>query len=85
MEVDHVMLWVESSTRALEFYVDVLGLEPVRVQDFEEGKVRFPSVRVNEVTVFDLMERSALLSLVQDFTGGGDDIGGVPINHVCLA
>ena len=85
MELDHAVLWVESSKRALEFYVDVLGLTPVRAQDFEEGRARFPSVRVNEVTIFDLMERSELLSLVQKFTGGGDDIGGTPINHLCLS
>lgn len=85
MDLDHAVLWVESSKRALEFYVDVLGLTPVRAQDFEEGRARFPSVRVNEVTIFDLMERSELLSLVQEFTGCGDDIGGVPINHLCLS
>ena len=85
MDVDHVVLWVESSKRALEFYVDVLGLEAVRAQEFEEGKARFPSVRVNEATIFDLMERAELLSLVQNFTGGGEGIGGFPINHICLS
>jgi catechol 2,3-dioxygenase-like lactoylglutathione lyase family enzyme len=85
MDLDHAVLWVESAKRALEFYVGVLGLTPVRAQDFEEGRARFPSVRINEVTIFDLMERSELLSLVQEFTGGGDDIGGAPINHLCLS
>ncbi len=85
MELDHAVLWVENAKRALEFYVNVLGLDPVRAQDFEEGRVRFPSVRVSEVTVFDLMERSELLSLVQDFTGGGGDVRGTPINHLCLS
>jgi len=85
MHLDHAVLWVESSKRALEFYVDVLGLAPVRVEEFEAGKARFPSVRVNDGTVFDLMEHSKLLPLVQDFTGGGDSIGGAPINHLCLA
>ncbi len=85
MHLDHAVVWVENSKRALEFYVDVLGLSPVRVEEFESGTARFPSVRVNEGTVFDLMERSELLSLVREFTGGGDDIGGTPINHLCLA
>ena len=85
MDVDHVVLWVESSKRALEFYVGVLGLEAVRAQEFEEGKARFPSVRVNERTIFDIMDRNELLSLVQNFTGGGKNIGGTPINHLCLS
>ncbi len=45
MDIDHVVLWVESPQRALEFYVGVLGLAPVRAQDFEEGRTSFPSVR----------------------------------------
>jgi catechol 2,3-dioxygenase-like lactoylglutathione lyase family enzyme len=85
MDLDHAVLWVDSAKRSLEFYVDVLGLEPVRAEDYAEGKARFPSVRINEATIFDLMERSELLSLVQNFTGGGDGLGGAPINHLCLS
>ena len=85
MNLDHAVLWVESTTRALEFYVDILGLESVRAEEFAEGKARFPSVRVNEATILDLMERDELLGLVQNFTGGGEGIGGAPINHLCLS
>ena len=85
MDLDHAVLWVESSKAALEFYVDVLGFEPVRAEEFAAGNARFPSVRVNATTVFDLMEPKALLPLVQEFTGGGNDIGGAPINHLCLS
>lgn len=85
MELDHAVLWVENAKKALDFYVDVLGLTPVRAEDFKMGRARFPSVRVNEGTIFDLMERSELLPLVRDFTGGGEGIGGVPINHLCLS
>jgi len=84
MDVDHVVLWVKSSKRALEFYVNALGLEAVRAQEFEEGKARFPSVRINERTILDIMDRNELLSLVQDSTGSGN-IGGTPINHLCLS
>lgn len=31
------------------------------------------------------MERNELLSLVRNFTGGRDDVGGAPINHLCLS
>ena len=85
MDLDHAVLWVESAKRSLKFYVDILGLEPVRADEFENGTARFPSVRLNETTIFDLMERNDLLSLVQEFTGGGDNIGGAPINHLCLS
>ena len=85
MDIDHVVLWVQDPNRSVAFYIDVLGLTPVRLQDFKDGKARFPSVRLNERTIFDLMDGEDLLSLVQDFTGGGDGIGGAPINHVCLS
>ena len=58
MGLDHAVLWVENAKRALKLYVDVLGLEPVRADNFAEGKARFPSARINETTIFDLMEPS---------------------------
>ena len=84
MDIDHVVLWVESPKRALEFYVGVLGLAPVRARDFKEERASFPSVRLNETTIFDLMDRSKV-SGVRKFTGGGGDSGGAPLNHVCLS
>jgi len=85
MNLDHIVLWVKNAKRALEFYVDALGLEPVRADEFAAGKARFPSVRVNQTTILDLMEPSELLSIVQEFTGSGEGIGGAPINHLCLS
>jgi len=85
LHLDHAVLWVENANRALDFYVNVLGLEPVRADEFAAGKARFPSVRVNEGTVFDIMERNELLTLVRNFTGGQEDVGGAPINHLCLS
>ena len=85
MYIDHAVIWVENAKQSLDFYVNILGFEPVRSEEFTEGKVYFPSVRISENTIFDLMERSKLLPLVQNFTGGGDDIGGLPINHICLS
>ena len=84
MNVDHVVLWVESPKRALAFFVDVLGLTPVRKREFEQGEVPFPSVRVNDVTILDLMDRNKVSS-VREFTGGGLDGGGGPLNHLCLS
>ena len=83
MQIDHVVLWVDDPKRALEFYVEVIGLEAVRAHDFENGKAPFPSVRVNDRTIIDLMGR-ALLPFVRELTDGGDS-GGEPVNHVCLS
>ena len=85
MELDHAVLWVKDAKQSLNFYVDVFSLTPVRAQEFADGKARFPSVRLNEGTIFDIMEMSQLLPLVQNFTGGGDGIGGMPINNLCMS
>ena len=83
MHVDHIVLWVSDQRRSLAFYVDVLGLEPLRAEAFERSEVRFPSVRLNETTIFDLIDRESLLA-VRQFTGGGE-VGGSPLNHVCVS
>ncbi len=83
MNIDHVVLWVDSPKRSLDFFIDVVGLRPVRAQEFEEGTAPFPSVRLNDTTILDLMGRN-MVPLVQEFTGGGD-AGGAPINHICLS
>ncbi len=83
MNIDHVVLWVENPRLALNFYVNIIGMCPVRQQEFEEGNAPFPSVRLNDSTILDLMNRDMLPS-VQKFTGGGDS-GGAPINHICLS
>ena len=82
MQIDHVVLWVGDPKRALEFYVDVLGLPAVRARDFEEGTALFPSVRLNDTTILDLMDR-AVVPLVQGLTRS--ESGGAPINHVCFS
>ena len=46
-KLDHVVLWVADPLRSLEFYENVVGLAPVRADEFREGKAPFPSVRVS--------------------------------------
>ena len=84
MDIDHAVLWVESQERSLAFYVDVFGMVPLRVQKFEEGRTSFPSVRVNERTILDLMDRKKV-SAIRAFTGDGGEGGGTPINHICFS
>ena len=52
--MDHIVLNVPDIDRSLEFYTNVLGLEPERLDLFRRGEVRFPSVRISADTVIDL-------------------------------
>ena len=85
MDIDHIVLWVDDVSRSLDFYTNVLGLEAVREEEFRSGNASFPSVRLNKQSILDIMDRSVLLPLVQKSTGGDSDVGGTPINHICLS
>ncbi|MBM3222690.1 MAG: VOC family protein, partial [Candidatus Tectomicrobia bacterium] len=52
--MDHIVLNVEKMDAVLDFYMNVLGLESERLDEFRQGKVPFPSVRINADTVIDL-------------------------------
>ncbi|OLZ68084.1 dioxygenase [Streptomyces sp. IMTB 2501] len=83
MRLDHVVLWVADPLAAARFYQETVGLEPVRVAEFAEGKAAFPSVRVNDETILDLAplaiaERMKMLP-------GAADSAGHPVNHICLS
>jgi catechol 2,3-dioxygenase-like lactoylglutathione lyase family enzyme len=52
---DHLVLNVEDVERSLDFYCGPLGLEPVRVEEWRAGKAPFPSVRVSDTTIIDLV------------------------------
>jgi catechol 2,3-dioxygenase-like lactoylglutathione lyase family enzyme len=58
-KLDHVVLWVADPLRSLEFYEQVVGLTPVRADEFREGKAPFPSVRVTNDSIIDLMAKVA--------------------------
>jgi len=53
---DHVVLNVSDVERSLRFYCDELGLEPLRVEEWRQKQVFFPSVRVDATTIIDLLE-----------------------------
>ncbi|WP_406728109.1 VOC family protein [Streptomyces sp. GD-15H] len=81
--LDHVVLWVRDPIAATGFYEEAVGLEPVRLTDFSVGEAPFPSVRVNEETLLDLMP----LTMAERMTmlPGAADSSGHPVNHVCLS
>ena len=57
--LDHIVLNVADVERSLAFYEGVLGLPAERVEAWRRGELRFPSVRVNEATIVDLVHASA--------------------------
>jgi len=83
MRIDHVVVWVEDPLQALSFYCDVLGLPGVRVEEFRAGTAPFPSVRVCEDSILDLMPRVGA-PFVNELTQVAGSAGH-PLNHVCFA
>ena len=82
-KLDHVVLWVADPLRSLEFYEHVVGLTPVRADEFREGKAPFPSVRVSSDSIIDLMAKVAAPLI--DHMVGASGTAGNPVNHVCIA
>jgi len=60
--LDHIVLNVTDVERSLAFYSKVLGLPAERVEIWRRGEVRFPSVRVNEATIIDLVHEATEVS-----------------------
>jgi catechol 2,3-dioxygenase-like lactoylglutathione lyase family enzyme len=52
---DHVVLNVADVERALAFYCGKLGLAPARVDEWRRGEAPFPSARIDEDTIIDLV------------------------------
>ena len=81
--LDHVVLWSDDPVRAAEFYERVVGLTPVRLEEFRAGTAPFPSVRISPTAILDLMARVA--APVVDAMAGAEASAGHRVNHVCLA
>ena len=58
--LDHVVLLVADVERSLAWYVEEIGAEPVRVEEWRAGDAPFPSVRLSATSIIDLVagERS---------------------------
>lgn len=76
-EMDHIVLNVRDMDRVLDFYTNVLGLETDRLEEFRQGKVPFPSVRINAGTVIDLFPAAAGVT-------EGQKTALASLNHFCL-
>ncbi len=66
---DHLVLRCSDVENTLAWYLDLLGLEPVRVDDWRRGDAPFPSVRIDDDTIIDLVQ------------GGADD---GRLDHICI-
>ena len=75
-ELDHIVLNVSNIERSLKFYIDVLGLQAERLDEFKTGKVGFPSVRVNGDTIIDLFPAQVAEKAGEKRQGN--------LNHFCM-
>ena len=75
-QMDHIVLNVSNIDRSLHFYGDILGLTPLRIEEYRAGEVGFPSVRVNEHTIIDLNPPERQANPVSGLAGN--------LNHLCL-
>lgn len=83
MRLDHVVLWTNDPPTAMDFYTRVVGLAPVRFDEYRAGAAPFPSVRVSQDSIVDLMpaagaEVTEAMTKVQGSAGHR-------LNHLCLA
>jgi len=54
MLLEHIVRNVENEETMLRFYSGAMGFTTERLQEYLDGKVPFPSVRINADTIIDL-------------------------------
>jgi catechol 2,3-dioxygenase-like lactoylglutathione lyase family enzyme len=59
---DHLVLRCADVEASLAWYRDVLGMSGVRVDEWRRGEAPFPSVRVDDSTIIDLIPATAAIS-----------------------
>jgi len=70
--LDHLVLVVADTERALAWYQRHAGLAGVRVEEWRAGDAPFPSLRVDEATIIDIVS-------------GNDDPGRRGhLDHICF-
>ena len=52
--LDHIVLVCADVERSLDWYTNMLGLTPERVDEWRRGETFFPSVRLTPTTIIDL-------------------------------
>ncbi len=74
--MDHIVLNVYDMEAMLDFYINILGLQGERIEDFSQGKVPFPSVRISADTLIDLFPMSE--------PSAAPEPGAKRLNHFCM-
>jgi catechol 2,3-dioxygenase-like lactoylglutathione lyase family enzyme len=77
--MDHIVLNVENEEDMMVFYSEVLQMRPERIQEYQTGKVPFPSVRLNSNTIIDLFPKKMWQKSAQAEQGREN------LNHFCIA
>ena len=67
--LDHIVLVVADVERSVAWYAEHLGLQPLRLDEWRRGEVFFPSLRVSEGTIIDILQ---------------GERSGTNMDHVCL-
>ena len=67
--MDHIVLLVSDVERTVAWYRDELGLGAERLEEWRRGEVLFPSVRINDGTIIDVLQ---------------GERSGKNIDHLCL-
>jgi catechol 2,3-dioxygenase-like lactoylglutathione lyase family enzyme len=67
--LDHLVLVVSDVERSVAWYHEELGLEPLRLEEWRRGEVFFPSLRVDEGTIIDVLQ---------------GERSGTNVDHLCL-
>ena len=67
--IDHVVLNVADVERSVAWYVERLGFEPLRLEEWRRGEVLFASVRLTDTFIIDLFANERT----------GDNV-----DHICL-
>ncbi|MCB1739536.1 MAG: VOC family protein [Gammaproteobacteria bacterium] len=75
--LDHIAINAVDIEAMLEFYTQVIGLQPERVERWRAGEVLFPSVRLNADTLIDLFPPAM-------WKGTSLNPQPVALNHFCI-
>ena len=67
--IDHVVLNVADVERSVAWYVERLGFEPLRLEEWRRGEVLFASVRLTDTFIIDLF---------------ANERTGANVDHLCL-
>lgn len=77
--MDHIVLNVEDEERMIAFYTEMLPFTAERLEEYRDGEVPFPSVRLNADTIIDLFPKK-LWAQDSPLRRGRENL-----NHFCFA